>query len=52
MVGKQEEAQQYGIAFPKGSKLTAKVNKALKTLKSNGTYDTLYKKWFNKAPTK
>jgi glutamine transport system substrate-binding protein len=51
MVGKQEEAQQYGIAFPKGSKLTAKVNKALKTLKSNGTYDTLYKKWFNKAPT-
>lgn len=50
-VGQQEQAQQYGIAFPKGSALTAKVNKALKDLKADGTYNTLYKKWFGEEPS-
>lgn len=49
-VGDQESAQQYGIAFPKGSDMTAKVNKALKELKSDGTYNKLYKKWFGEEP--
>lgn len=40
----------YGIAFPKGSDLTAKVNQALATLKSNGQYDEIYTKWFGKQP--
>ena len=40
----------YGIAFPKGSDLVPKVNKALATLKSNGQYDALYTKWFGKQP--
>lgn len=40
----------YGFAFPKGSDLTAKVNAALKTLKSNGQYAAIYEKWFGKAP--
>ncbi|CAM4175108.1 glutamine ABC transporter substrate-binding protein GlnH [Bordetella tumbae] len=40
----------YGIAFPKGSDLTAKVNQALATLKSNGQYDEIYTKWFGKKP--
>jgi ABC-type amino acid transport substrate-binding protein len=36
------EAQQYGIAFPKGSDdLREKVNGALKTIKENGTYRCL-----------
>lgn len=38
----------YGIAFPKGSDLVPKVNKALATLKSNGKYDEIYAKWFGK----
>lgn len=51
-VGDSIEAQQYGIAFPKGSDdLREKVNGALKTLKENGTYNTLYKKWFGTEPT-
>ena len=50
-VGDTLEAQQYGIAFPKGSDdLREKVNGALKTLKENGTYNTLYKKWFGSEP--
>ncbi|MBV7486267.1 glutamine ABC transporter substrate-binding protein GlnH [Bordetella sp. BOR01] len=40
----------YGIAFPKGSDLVAKVNQALATLKSNGQYDAIYTKWFGKQP--
>jgi glutamine transport system substrate-binding protein len=40
----------YGIAFPKGSPLVPRVNKALATLKSNGQYDALYEKWFGKKP--
>ncbi len=50
-VGESIEAQQYGIAFPKGSDaLREKVNGALKTLRENGTYNTLYKKWFGSDP--
>lgn len=50
-VGESIEAQQYGIAFPKGSdELREKVNGALKTLHENGTYNTLYKKWFGSEP--
>ena len=50
-VGDSIEAQQYGIAFPKGSdELREKVNGALKTLRENGTYTTLYKKWFGSEP--
>lgn len=50
-VGESLEALQYGIAFPKGSdNLREKVNAALKTLRDNGTYNTLYKKWFGKEP--
>ena len=50
-VGDSLEAQQYGIAFPKGSDdLRNKVNGALKTLKENGTYNEIYKKWFGTEP--
>ncbi|MDU7741915.1 MAG: glutamine ABC transporter substrate-binding protein GlnH [Citrobacter sp.] len=50
-VGESLEAQQYGIAFPKGSDdLREKVNGALKTLKENGTYNEIYKKWFGTEP--
>lgn len=50
-VGDSMEAQQYGVAFPKGSdELREKVNGALKTLRENGTYNTIYKKWFGTEP--
>jgi len=50
-VGDSLEAQQYGIAFPKGSDdLRNKVNGALKTLRDNGTYNEIYKKWFGTEP--
>ncbi|MBF1331224.1 MAG: transporter substrate-binding domain-containing protein, partial [Mogibacterium diversum] len=33
--------------FPKGNdSLTKEFNKALKTVKENGTYDKIYNKWF------
>ncbi|MCL2898629.1 glutamine ABC transporter substrate-binding protein GlnH [Brenneria tiliae] len=49
-VGDSIKAQQYGIAFPKGSDLRDKVNGALKTLQENGTYAEIYKKWFGVEP--
>ncbi|MGG5413456.1 glutamine ABC transporter substrate-binding protein GlnH [Edwardsiella tarda] len=50
-VGDSLEAQAYGIAFPKGSDaLREQVNGALKTLKENGTYAAIYKKWFGVEP--
>jgi len=51
-VGPLYEGQQYGIAFPKGSKWVAPVNKALKAMYSNGSYAKIYKKWFGEAPPK
>jgi glutamine transport system substrate-binding protein len=36
----------YGIAFEKGSDLVGPVNEALATLRSDGTYDALFAKYF------
>ncbi len=49
-VGTQMNAHQYGIAFPKGSELREPVNAALKTLRENGTYAAIYRKWFGADP--
>ena len=40
--------EQYGFAFAKGQKpaLLAAVNEQLKALRTDGTYDTIYKKYF------
>ena len=51
-VGEQMMAHQYGIGFPKGSELTAKVNEALAKMKADGRYDEIYKKWFGAEPAK
>ncbi|MBO7745676.1 basic amino acid ABC transporter substrate-binding protein [Paenibacillus sp. MWE-103] len=40
----------YGIAYPKGSGLKAKLDPAIKTVIENGTYADLYKKWFDEEP--
>lgn len=41
----------YGIAFPKSKpEMRDKFNSALKTLKQNGKYAELYKKWFGQNP--
>ncbi|ACS80345.1 glutamine ABC transporter substrate-binding protein GlnH [Maridesulfovibrio salexigens] len=50
VVGPLYNGQQYGIAFPKGSSLVAKVNAALKDLREDGTYRELYVKWFGTEP--
>lgn len=50
MVGETMDAESYGFAFKKDSKLAAEVNKALGELKQDGEYDKIYTKWFGKAP--
>ncbi|QEA13410.1 glutamine ABC transporter substrate-binding protein GlnH [Comamonas sp. NLF-7-7] len=50
VTGSLKSGDFYGIAFPKGSDLVPVVNKALKELKANGTYDKLYETWFGKKP--
>jgi glutamine transport system substrate-binding protein len=50
VVGPLYMGQSYGIGFPKGSPLVDKVNTALKKIKDDGTYRTLYLKWFNTEP--
>ncbi|GAA0502468.1 basic amino acid ABC transporter substrate-binding protein [Salinibacillus aidingensis] len=49
-VGDLLQGEPYGIAFPKGSDLVKPVNEALATLKENGTYAEIYKKWFGTEP--
>jgi len=50
VVGPLYMGQSYGIAFPKGSELVAKVNAALQGLRDDGTYLALYRKWFGTDP--
>ena len=50
VVGPLYQGQSYGIGFPKGSDLVSRVNEALQTLRDNGTYAKLYKKWFGTEP--
>lgn len=51
MVGDLYEAENYGIAFAKGQDdLVKAVDEALATLKDNGKYDEIYKKWFGEKP--
>lgn len=49
-VGEQMMAHKYGIAFPKGSELTPRVNEALAAIKADGRYDAIYEKWFGTKP--
>lgn len=51
VVAKVSPSESYGFAFPQGStKLVTAFNEALKKVKDNGTYATIYKKWFNEEP--
>ena len=46
LVGGQFTEEPYGIAVKKGNKeLVDELNKALKTLRDNGTYDEILNKW-------
>ena len=48
-VGAQMMAHQYGIGFPKGSELTAKVNAALADMKADGRWKATYTTWLAEA---
>ncbi|MGB3766507.1 MAG: basic amino acid ABC transporter substrate-binding protein [Phormidesmis sp.] len=50
IVGEVLTDESYGIALPKGSDNLAAVNSAIAELKADGTYDTIYQKWFDMAP--
>lgn len=49
-VGPLYEGQQYGIALIEGSKWVDEVNTALAAMKEDGTYKTIYEKWFGPMP--
>lgn len=51
MAGTPFREENYGILFPIGSPLRRPVNEALLTLFENGTYESLYKKWFGENET-
>lgn len=47
MVGELYQAEDYGIAISKGNdELVKAINEALETIKENGDYDEIHKKWF------
>ena len=46
VVGPIFKRENYGILFPRGSDMRKKINEALLTMREDGTYDTLYNKWF------
>ena len=53
IVGTQKDGSGMVFAFKKDNKqLQEGVNKALKELKANGTYDKIYEKWFGKPASK
>ncbi len=49
-VGPLYEGQQYGIAFRKGSKWVDDANHALKEMREDGTYKSIYEQWFGPLP--
>lgn len=49
-VGQLYEGQQYGIALKSGSEWVAPVNEAIAEIKADGTYKTIYEKWFGPMP--
>ncbi|MEM8614236.1 MAG: basic amino acid ABC transporter substrate-binding protein [Cyanobacteria bacterium P01_H01_bin.105] len=50
VVGELLTEEFYGIAMPKDSANLEALNTALAELIDNGTYDTIYEKWFGTAP--
>lgn len=48
MVGPIFMRESYGIVFPSGSPLVEEVNQVLLALREDGTYDTIYRKWFGR----
>ncbi|EBA00417.1 transporter substrate-binding domain-containing protein [Marinobacter sp. ELB17] len=49
-VGALYEGQQYGIALKAGSEWVDEVNTALAEIREDGTYKTIYEKWFGPLP--
>lgn len=52
IVGELLTEEYYGIALPKKSANLALINQGLDTIIKDGTYATIYKKWFNEEPPK
>ena len=46
LVGPVFLRENYGIVFPSGSPMVEQVNRALLTLREDGTYDRIYRQWF------
>lgn len=44
------EPEYYGLMFPKGSELKKEIDAAFQTILKNGTFSTIYKKWFGITP--
>ena len=44
------DSEFYGIIYPKGGELKAKLDPAIKTIIENGKYAEIYKKWFGEEP--
>lgn len=49
-VGPLYEGQQYGLAFREGSPWVGPANKALASMKEDGAYERIYRKWFGEPP--
>lgn len=48
-----ETGEEYGIAFPKGSEAHVDaINEGLKAVVADGTYTTIYQKWFGVEPAR
>jgi glutamine transport system substrate-binding protein len=50
VVGPLYEGQQYGIALRAGSEWLDEVNEALASMKQDGRYAEIYRKWFGEPP--
>jgi len=46
VMGRKFLTEYYGIIFPQGSERVEAANRALLSMQEDGTYETLYRKWF------
>jgi polar amino acid transport system substrate-binding protein len=50
LVGPLFQSEDHCIVFPQDSPLREQVNSVLSALREDGTYQTVYDKWFTKSP--
>ena len=50
LTGSVFKGENYGVALPTNSELREDINQVLLSLREDGTYAEIYRKWFGESP--